>query len=312
MTERIAISFQHLRKIYPNVVAVKDLTLDIKQGEFFGLLGPNGAGKTTSIQVIAGLVKPTSGRVLVNGLDAVRDYRQVHRMVGVMPQEEVLDSWFLNVREILIYNAGYFGIRSREAKRRADELLERFDLGEKNHAKVSELSGGMKRRLLLAKALIHDPEILILDEPTAGADVALRRQIWELMKELNAQGRTILLTTHYLEEAERLCERVAILDRGELLAVGPPTELTKSAQRDFVEIELASSSHWPTNVQLSGIEYTLENGRLRLAGTLEDERVLEVVSTLAKEGLKIGAIHAQRARLEDVFLEITQGPGDGK
>ncbi len=312
MTGKIAISFQHLRKIYPNVVAVKDLTLDIKQGEFFGLLGPNGAGKTTSIHVIAGLVKPTAGCVLVNGLDAVRDYRQVHRRVGVMPQEEVLDSWFLNVREILIYNAGYFGIRSREAKRRADELLERFDLGEKKHSKVSELSGGMKRRLLLAKALIHDPEILILDEPTAGADVALRRQIWELMKELNAQGRTILLTTHYLEEAERLCERVAILDRGELLAVGPPTELTKSAQRDFVEIELASSSYWPTRVQLSGIEYTLENGRLRLAGTLEDAHVLETLSALARGGLKISAIHTQRARLEDVFLEITQGLKDGK
>ncbi|OGF57702.1 MAG: hypothetical protein A2Z21_05470 [Candidatus Fraserbacteria bacterium RBG_16_55_9] len=301
----MAISFQHLHKVYPNVLAVKDLTLDIQQGEFFGLLGPNGAGKTTSIQVIAGLVKPTSGQVIVNGLDAVRDYRRVHRMVGVMPQEEVLDSWFLSVREILVYNAGYFGIPAREAGRRADELLERFDLGEKRSAKVSELSGGMKRRLLLAKALIHNPEILILDEPTAGADVALRRQIWQLMSELNAQGKTILLTTHYLEEAERLCERVAILDRGELLAVGPPAELTRSSHRDFVEIELASSA--PRDLKLPGLNYTVENGKLRLAGTLEDEHVLEVLNALAREGVKISAIHAERARLEDVFLEITQG-----
>jgi ABC-2 type transport system ATP-binding protein len=306
-TEKIAISFQRLRKVYPSVVAVKDLTLDIQRGEFFGLLGPNGAGKTTSIHVIAGLVKPTAGQVLVNGLDAVRDYQRVHRLVGVMPQEEVLDSWFLNVREILIYNAGYFGIRAREAKGRADELLERFGLGEKRHSKVSELSGGMKRRLMLAKALIHDPDILILDEPTAGADVALRRQIWQLMGELHEQGKTILLTTHYLEEAERLCERVAILDRGELLAVGPPGELIQNAQRDFVEIELASSSRWPQHLKLSGVEYTLEDGKLRLTGTLEDERVLEALSALAREGLKISAIHAERARLEDVFVEITQG-----
>jgi len=312
MTEKIAISFQHLRKVYPRVTAVKDLTLNISQGEFFGLLGPNGAGKTTSIHVIAGLVKPTSGRVLVNGLDAVCDYRRVHRMVGIMLQEEVLDGWFLNVREILVYNAGYFGIRSREAGRRADELLNRFGLGEKRHSKVSELSGGMKRRLLLAKSLIHDPEILILDEPTAGADVALRRQIWELMSELNEQGKTILLTTHYLEEAERLCERVAILDRGQLLVVGPPAELIKSAQRDFVEVELASSARWPQDFKLSGIEYALENGKLRLVGTLEDERVLEALSALAKEGLKINAIHAERTRLEDVFVEITQGLSDTK
>jgi ABC-2 type transport system ATP-binding protein len=307
MAEKIAISFQHLRKVYPSVIAVKDLTLDIEQSEFFGLLGPNGAGKTTSIHVTAGLVKPTSGRVLVHGLDAVRDYRRVHRMVGAMPQEEILDSWFLNVREILIYNAGYFGIPSGEAGRRADELLHRFGLDDKRHSKVSELSGGMKRRLMLAKALIHDPDILILDEPTAGADVALRRQIWELMSELHEQGKTILLTTHYLEEAERLCERVAILDRGELLAVGPPGELIKNAQRDFVEIELASSSRWPQNLELSGIEYTVANGKLRLTGTLEDERVLEALSALAREGLKISAIHAERARLEDVFVEITQG-----
>ncbi len=307
MIQQMAISFQHLRKEYPGVVAVKDLTLHIQKGEFFGLLGKNGAGKTTSIGVIAGTVKPTSGRVLIDGLDAVRDYQRVHRRVGVMPQEEALDSWFLNVQEILIYYAGYFGIRPRQARAKSEVWLKRFDLWEKRSAKVGELSGGMKRRLMLAKALMHDPEILILDEPTAGADVALRRQIWGLLQEMNAQGKTILLTTHYLEEAERLCARVAILDRGELLAVGPPRELTRRVGRDYVEIEFSEASHPPVELKLPGIEYVWEDGRLRLWGTLEDDGVLEALSVLAKEGIKISAIHAQRARLEDVFMELTQG-----
>jgi len=308
-----AISFRNLTKIYPRgVEAVKGLTLDIRQGEFFGLLGPNGAGKTTTIGVIAGTVKPTSGRARVFGLDAVRDYRRVHKLVGLMPQEEALDGWFLNVREILVYNAGYFGIPPREARRRADALLKRFNLWEKRKAQVNELSGGMKRRLMLAKALIHDPEILILDEPTAGADVALRRQLWTLMRELNAQGKTILLTTHYLEEAEELCERVAILDRGELVAVGPPEELTKRVGGDAIEIELDTL---PSSLEgTKGLETlaakagaALQDGKLVLPGTLEDPKVLEAISELGRAGMKIRAIHARRARLEDVFMELTEG-----
>jgi ABC-2 type transport system ATP-binding protein len=304
----VAIAFERLQKVYPGgVEAVKDLTLEIERGEFFGLLGPNGAGKTTTIGVVAGLVRPTAGRALVFGLDAVRDYRRVHKLVGVMPQEEALDSWFLNVREILIYNAGYFGIPPKEARRRADALLRRFDLWDKRKAQVNELSGGMKRRLMLAKALIHDPEILILDEPTAGADVALRRQLWALMRELNAQGKTILLTTHYLEEAEELCGRVAILDRGELIAVGPPSELTQRVGRDVVEIELDASPPSLKELPLSGVEYALTDGKLTLTGTLEDPQVLEALSALARAGLKIRAIHVRRARLEDVFMELTRG-----
>jgi ABC-2 type transport system ATP-binding protein len=304
----VAIAFERLRKVYPGgVEAVKDLTLEIERGEFFGLLGPNGAGKTTTIGVVAGLVRPTGGRALVFGLDAVRDYRRVHKLVGVMPQEEALDSWFLNVHEILVYNAGYFGISPKEARRRADALLRRFDLWDKRKAQVNELSGGMKRRLMLAKALIHDPEILILDEPTAGADVALRRQLWALMRELNAQGKTILLTTHYLEEAEELCGRVAILDRGELIAVGPPNELTQRVGRDVVEIELDVSLPSLRELPLSGVEYALADGKLTLTGTLEDPQVLEALSALARAGLKIRAIHARRARLEDVFMELTRG-----
>ncbi len=230
-----AISIEHLCKTYGDLVAVDDLSLEIHRGEFFGLLGPNGAGKTTTINAIVGLVKPTSGRVSVFGLDAVRDYREAHRLMGIAYQEIILDRQFLNVREILIYQAGYFGIPSRRAKLRADELLERFGLWEKRSARVHELSGGQKRRLLLAKALMHDPEILILDEPTAGADVELRLQLWEMLQDLHNQGKTILLTTHYLEEAERLCQRVAILHRGRLRALGAPGELARSRHRERLE-----------------------------------------------------------------------------
>lgn len=229
------ISIEHLRKIYGDLAAVDDLSLEIHRGEFFGLLGPNGAGKTTTINAIVGLVKPTSGRILVNGLDAVRDYREAHRLMGIAYQEIILDRQFLNVREILIYQAGYFGIPPRRAKLRADELLERFGLWEKRSARVQELSGGQKRRLLLAKALMHDPEILILDEPTAGADVELRLQLWEMLQDLHKQGKTILLTTHYLEEAERLCQRVAILHQGWLRALGTPADLVRARHRERLE-----------------------------------------------------------------------------
>jgi len=230
-----AISIEHLRKAYGDLVAVDALSLEIHRGEFFGLLGPNGAGKTTTINAIVGLVKPTSGRILVNGLDAVRDYREAHRLMGIAYQEIILDGQFLNVREILIYQAGYFGIPPRRARLRADELLERFGLWEKRSARVQELSGGQKRRLLLAKALMHDPEILILDEPTAGADVELRLQLWKMLQDLHKQGKTILLTTHYLEEAERLCQRVAILHQGRLRALGTPADLVRARHRERLE-----------------------------------------------------------------------------
>lgn len=230
-----AIVLEHLRKIYGKLVAVDDLSLEIQKGEFFGLLGPNGAGKTTTINAIVGLVKPTSGRILVNGLDAARDYRQVHRWVGIAFQELILDGSFLNVREILVYQAGYFGIPPRRAGPQADRLLRKFGLWEKRSAKVQELSGGQKRRLVLAKALVHDPEILILDEPTAGADVEMRLQLWEMLQELHSQGKTILLTTHYLEEAERLCERVGILYRGRLALLGAPEQLARQHGQAHLE-----------------------------------------------------------------------------
>jgi ABC-2 type transport system ATP-binding protein len=300
-----AISFQNLHKTYAgHVEALKGLSLDVQQGEFMGLLGLNGAGKTTSINVIAGLVRPTSGRVLVNGFDAIKQYRQAHAQVGIAPQEEVLDSSFLNVTQILVYQAGYFGIAPREATKRADALLQEFGLWEKRKSKVVELSGGMKRRLILAKALIHDPSILILDEPTAGVDVALRHHIWERMTALNKAGKTILLTTHYLEEAEQLCNRIAIIHNGALVATGSPHELITKTLPDQLEIR--------TDPLLKAIPAGLEKFKphldedcLCLQGSLSDPHVMNALVSLVQQGQKIISVEQKRARLEDVFLQLT-------
>jgi ABC-2 type transport system ATP-binding protein len=301
-----AISFRDLRKTYKGgVEALSGLSLDIKQGEFFGLLGLNGAGKTTSINVIAGLVKPTSGQVFVDGFDAVRQYRQAHSRVGIAPQEETLDSFFFNVRQILVYQAGYFGIGKLEATKRADALLKEFNLWDKRKAKIVELSGGMKRRLILAKALIHEPPILILDEPTAGADVALRKQIWDKISGLNKAGKTILLTTHYLEEAEQLCERIAIIHHGKVVETGSPDELISSIIPHTVEIRTeVPLTRVPTG--LEKFSPSIEEDCLCLSGTLGDPNVLNALVDIVQQGNRVVSVEQRKAKLEDVFLEITQ------
>ena len=300
-----AISFQNLHKTYAgNVKALSGLSLDVERGEFMGLLGLNGAGKTTSINVIAGLVLPTSGRVLVHGYNAVQQYRQAHAQVGIAPQEEALDASFLNVKQILVYQAGYFGISSRDASRRADALLTEFGIWEKRKAKVVELSGGMKRRLILAKALIHDPPILILDEPTAGVDVALRRQIWEKLTALNKSGKTILLTTHYLEEAEQLCERIAIIHNGGLVATGSPQELITSVLPDQLEIRTEP----PLDAIPDGLKPfhpRLIEDCLCLQGSLGDAAVMNALFKLTERGIRLKSVEQKKARLEDVFIELT-------
>ena len=211
-----AISFQSVSKAYPSsrgstLLALDDVSLDIEQGEFFGLLGPNGAGKTTMISILAGLVRATSGLVSVLGHDVLRDYALARRCLGVVPQELVFDPFF-NVREALRFQSGYFGVRNNDGW--IDELLENLGLTDKAGANMRQLSGGMKRRVLVAQALVHKPPVIVLDEPTAGVDVELRQTLWQFIARLNKQGHTVLLTTHYLEEAEALCGRIAMLRSG--------------------------------------------------------------------------------------------------
>jgi ABC-2 type transport system ATP-binding protein len=204
--------------------ALRSVSLDIQAGEFFGLLGPNGAGKSTLIHCTTGLARPTAGTIRVFGHDAITDYEQARLAVGLAPQELNLD-WFLTVEESLDYHAGYFGMPRKERRLRAGELLEAFSLAEKRNERTRTLSGGMKRRLVLARALMHRPRLLILDEPTAGVDVELRLELWHYVQRINAEGTTILLTTHYLEEAEQLCDRIAFINEGQIVATGTTDEL---------------------------------------------------------------------------------------
>lgn len=213
-----ALRIEDLRKTYPNGhLALDGVSLEIEAGRFFGLLGPNGAGKTTLINSVVSLVRPDSGSVEVFGRDAYEQFREARAMIGVSPQEVNLDK-FLTVQETMLYHAGYYGVPRKKARERSEELLERFDLTGKRKQRVNTLSGGMKRRVLFARALMHDPKVLFLDEPTAGVDVELRYKLWKYIRELNRGGLTILLTTHYLEEAEELCDEIALINDGRVAA----------------------------------------------------------------------------------------------
>ncbi|MDP9111646.1 MAG: ABC transporter ATP-binding protein [Candidatus Eremiobacteraeota bacterium] len=201
-----------------------DVSLRVKAGDFFGFLGPNGAGKTTTINAIVGLARLNSGTVKIFGYDTVREWRDARRLIGLAPQEYNFDR-YLSIRDVLIFQAGYFGLRPSQVRERADALLEQFGLTSKAKVEYTKLSGGMKRRLTLARALIHSPKLLILDEPTAGVDVELRIELWDLLRRLNGEGMTIFLTTHYLEEAEALCRNLAIIRQGKIVAMEPTQDL---------------------------------------------------------------------------------------
>lgn len=245
MPDRLpALQVEGLKKTYRNgLEALGGVSLEVGAGRFFGLLGPNGAGKTTLINSIVSLARPDSGRVSVFGKDAFAEYKEARRMIGVSPQEVNLDK-FLTVEESLVYHAGYYGVEKKKARERSEELLERFALTDKRKARTSTLSGGMKRRVMFARALVHDPKILFLDEPTAGVDVELRYRLWEYIRELNRGGMTILLTTHYLEEAEELCEEIALINGGRIAAQGTKDDLKQEyGARNVEEVYLRVVGH---------------------------------------------------------------------
>ena len=240
-----AISFQSVCKTYPNakrqtspaVRALDDVSFDIQPGEFFGLLGPNGAGKTSLISILAGLSRASSGTVTVHGSDVVRNYADARRKLGIVPQELVFDPFF-TVREALRIQSGYFSIRNNDAW--IDELLDSLGLADKANANMRQLSGGMKRRVLVAQALVHKPRVIVLDEPTAGVDVELRQTLWQFIARLNKQGSTVLLTTHYLEEAEALCSRIAMLKQGRVVALAQTSDLLSAASSNVLRFKIDS------------------------------------------------------------------------
>ena len=236
-----AIEIENLVKRYGDFTAVDGISLRVEAGEFFGFLGPNGAGKTTTINAMVGLAKKTSGAIRIFGCDNESDWRAARRFIGLAPQEYNFDR-YLSIRDVLIFQAGYFGLHGKAVRDRADMLLERFGLASKAKGEYTKLSGGMKRRLTLARALIHEPKLVILDEPTAGVDVELRLELWNLLRELNGDGLTIFLTTHYLEEAEALCKDIAIINGGKIVTQKPTAELIAagaSLQDVFLELTRA-------------------------------------------------------------------------
>jgi ABC-2 type transport system ATP-binding protein len=275
-----------VEKRYGAVHALSGVSLAIEQGEFFGLLGPNGAGKTTLINVIAGLARADAGSVSVMGADAIADYRRARRMLGVVPQELVFDPFF-TVRETLRIQSGYFGIRGNEAW--IDEVMHHLDLSAKADANMRSLSGGMKRRVLVAQALVHKPPVIVLDEPTAGVDVELRQGLWQFITRLNRDGHTIVLTTHYLEEAELHCSRIAMLKAGRIVALDSTRNLLAS---------FAGSRSTVRVVARDGRQFTLE---LQGFGQLEAE-----LARLREQGVEIADLELERPDLEQVFLQLTR------
>jgi ABC-2 type transport system ATP-binding protein len=298
-----AISVQGVHKRYRTVHALKGLDLEIARGEFFGLLGPNGAGKSTLINITAGLVRPSAGRVAVMGHDVVSDYRRARACVGVVPQELVFDPFF-NVRELLRIQAGYFNL-GRENDAWIDELLEALQLTPQANTNMRALSGGMKRRVLIAQALVHKPEVVVLDEPTAGVDVELRQLLWVFIRRLHREGHTIVLTTHYLEEAENLCERIAIINHGELVALDRKQALLRkmSGARGKLTVYFRRPpAALPES--LADKILTREDDHLEMYFEKSGDAIMAVLDSLRAAGAEVTDVKSEEADLEDVFVEL--------
>ncbi|WP_144904375.1 ABC transporter ATP-binding protein [Halobellus captivus] len=302
-----AIEIRDLRKSYGDVQALDGVDLTVPRGSFFGLLGPNGAGKTTFINVLVGLVRKSGGEARVFGHDVEADYREARDSIGLAPQEFNVDRFF-PIREVLEHKAGYHGIPRERASERAEEVLKRVGIYDKRDTRFDWLSGGMKRRFMLARALITEPDLLILDEPTAGVDVQLRHELWETIVDLNQRGTTILLTTHYIEEAERLCDEVAILDSGRVLDVATPEALMDRGTDDVV-VQLREE---PTAVpdfaaRDDRVESVELDGTMLVVTARQGGLVApEVVSLLDDDGHEIVDLEIRRTSLEEVFVEMTR------
>ena len=303
-----AIDIRGLRKVFDDLVALDGIDLGVRAGEFFGLLGPNGAGKTTTINVLSGLANKTAGEVTLFGRDLVREYRHCRRLVGLVPQEFNFDL-FSKVEKILIFQGGYFGIPEDECKRRAEKLMEQFDLTEKRQTPARYLSGGMKRRLMIARALIHQPQLLILDEPTAGVDVDLRRSLWKFLRDINASGTTILLTTHYIEEAEALCDTIGIIHHGLIIEVDSTRKLANRLGCETVLVTSEQPIPESATRVLAAYQPTVNGDGHEMQITFHKDQVpyATVLQNLVATGIPITNIRPAGNRLETVFLELTQG-----
>jgi ABC-2 type transport system ATP-binding protein len=294
-----AISFQSVSKTFTNArgtfTALDQVSFDIQAGEFFGLLGPNGAGKTTLISILAGLLKSSSGSIRVHDLDVQTQSQQVRKLLGVVPQELVFDPFF-TVREALTFQSGYFGVTGNDAW--IDELLENLGLADKANHNMRQLSGGMKRRVLVAQALVHKPPVIVLDEPTAGVDVELRQTLWQFIARLNREGHTVLLTTHYLEEAEALCSRIAMLKLGKVVALDDTSTLLKNASSNVLRFKL--DAQLPPELAAQA----RVTGRIVQFPANDAAQIEHYLAAVRNAGLVAEDVEIRKADLEDVFLDV--------
>ena len=304
---KIALSSENLTKVYSKsnklkqeVLALKNLSLEVKQGEIFGLLGPNGAGKTTFINILAGTVMKSSGKVTVWGYDLDKNPRQVRACIGIVPQEVNFDPFF-SPKKLLELQAGFYGVKKED--RITDSILETVSLDKQANAYTRSLSGGMKRRLLIAKAMVHQPPILFLDEPTAGVDVELRQNSWGNVKELNKLGITIVLTTHNLNEAQEMCDRIAIINKGNLVALDTTQKMLERIESKIIKFKVKDSKNFE-KIKLDGVKFAKSNGQITASydkNKIKFDQIIEEV----KNNVEILDISTDEGDLEDIFLQVT-------
>ena len=297
-----AIEIKKLRKIYDNQFeALKGIDLNIPKGSFYGLLGPNGAGKTTTIGAISGLVNYKEGSISIMGYDNKKDYKITRSLVGLSPQELNFDVFF-PIKKVLEFQAGYYGLSNKQAKERTEMMLEQFGLKDKQNNTCRELSGGMKRRLQIAKALIHNTEILILDEPTAGVDIELRHMLWNFLKKINKEGKTILLTTHYIEEAEKLCDKIAIIDSGNIIINESTDSLTQKNGSSKILVECENVNE---DINIEGFNTVITKNQIIIDTKNPNKDLAKIMNKINSLNLHVQNIEIKKSNLEQVFLKLT-------
>ena len=298
-----ALEINNLKKVYGSgVEALRGIDLSVKEGDFYALLGPNGAGKSTTIGIITSLVNKTSGKVKVFGYDLDTDLVRAKQQIGLVPQEFNFNP-FETVQQIVVNQAGYYGVSRKEAMKRSEKYLKQSNLWEKRNVRARMLSGGMKRRLMIARSLMHEPRLLILDEPTAGVDIELRREMWEFLRELNEHGTTIILTTHYLEEAEMLCRNIGIIQSGELIENTSMKELLSKLQFETFIFDLAP---YETKPVIEGYACTFEDEQTIAVEVERNQGVNGIFDQLTRQGIKVLYMRNKSNRLEELFLKITE------
>ena len=301
---KAALEITDLKKTYDSgVVALKGITLAVTEGDFFALLGPNGAGKSSTIGIIASLVTKSAGKVKIFDIDTDENFPEAKRLLGVVSQE-INFSNFEKVLDIVVTQAGFYGIPLKEANKKAEITLKRLGLWEKRHEQARTLSGGFKRRLMIAKALIHEPKLLILDEPTAGVDIELRREMWDFLKEINASGTTIILTTHYLEEAEQLCKNIAIIDHGELVENTTMKSLLSRLDVQGFVLDINQSLEIPPSIP--DFEISLEDSTTLNVTIKKDQSINDLFNHLSTQGILVTSMRNQSNRLEEMFIEMVK------